>query len=123
MNNNDRNDSDESEELAQMDKILSPRRGVVRIILGLIGLIVWILIGVSPNILFTSGIQGFTGIFSFITSNPVIFLLIAFLNIFSGAIAYVLVGLSWWSGFHFVWSIRWFYGYFKYHKIKNTIQN
>jgi hypothetical protein len=21
-----------------------------------------------------------------------------------------------WAGFHFIWSIRWFYGYFKYRK-------
>jgi hypothetical protein len=112
---------DEMKELSsQMNKTLSPTRSVIRIIAGFLVFLLWILIGVSPTLIFSSGIQGFIGTFSFLVRNPVIFLLVAFLNIFLGALEYILLGLIWWTAFHFIWSIRWFYGYNKYRKLKNT---
>ncbi|MGB9979930.1 hypothetical protein [Methanobacterium sp.] len=40
------------------------------------------------------------------------------INIFLGIIVYF-IGIIWWSAFHIIWSIRWFYGYAKYRKVKN----
>lgn len=108
----------EKELSSQMNKIFSPRRGVIRIIAGFLAFLLWIFIGISPTLIFTSGIQEFIGTFSFLVRNPIIFLLVAFFNIFLGAVFYVLVGILWWAGFHFIWSIRWFYGYFKYRKLE-----
>jgi hypothetical protein len=98
----------------QIKKTFSRRRAVLRIFLGFIALILWIFIGVSPTIIFSSSIQEFIGAFSFFVKYPVIFLLIALLNIFLGVIVYVYIGIWWWAAFHLIWSIRWFYGYFKY---------
>jgi hypothetical protein len=115
----DNDDSLEEKELSsQMNKTFSRRRSALRIVAGFFSLLIWILIGVSPTILFTSGTQAFIGTFSFLVKNPIIFLLIAFLNIFLGFTGYFLVGILWWAGFHFIWSIRWFYGYNKYRKLK-----
>jgi len=120
MADKENNDSDEEmkELSSQMNKTLSPVRAVIRIIAGFLALILWILIGVSPTLIFSSGIQGFIGTFSFLVRNPIIFLLVAFLNIFLGILEYILLGLMWWTAFHFIWSIRWFYGYNKYIKLK-----
>ncbi len=104
---------------ADLEKKLSPARAVVRIILGLFGLLLWILIGVSPNIFFSSAIQQFIGVTSFFYRNPIIFLLVALINIFLGIIVYF-IGIIWWSAFHIIWSIRWFYGYAKYHNVNKT---
>ncbi len=108
----------EKELYSQMNKTLSPRRGIIRIIFGFFALLLWIIIGIPPTLIFSSGIQGFIGTFSFFIRNPIIFLLIALINIFLGAVEYIFLGIIWWAGFHFIWSIRWFYGYFKYHKLK-----
>jgi len=122
MADKENNDSDErlKELSSKMNKTLSPSRAVIRIIAGFLAFLLWILIGVPPTLIFSSGIQGFIGAFSFLVRNPIIFLLVAFLNIFLGAVEYILIGLIWWAGFHFIWSIRWFYGYNKYRKLKNT---
>ncbi len=112
---------DEMKELSSvMNKTFSPARSVIRIIVGFFVFLLWILIGVSPTLIFSSGIQGFIGTFSFLVRNPIIFLLVAFLNIFLGVLEYILLGLIWWTAFHLIWSIRWFYGYNKYRKLKNT---
>jgi hypothetical protein len=105
------NDNDVS---AGVKKTFSRRRAVLRIFLGFIALILWIFIGVSPTIIFSSSIQEFIGAFSFLVRNPIIFLLVALLNIFLGVIVFVYIGIWWWAAFHLIWSIRWFYGYFKY---------
>jgi hypothetical protein len=111
--------SDNDKELSlEMKKTLSRTRAVIRIIVGFFALLVWILIGVSPTILFSSGMQGFIGTVSFFIRNPIIFLLIAFFNIILGVIEYFFFGILWWAAFHFIWSIRWFYGFSKYRKIK-----
>jgi hypothetical protein len=113
---NDKKDVDkgEKERSSQMDKTFSRRRGVIRVVVGILALLLWIFIGVSPTIIFTSGLQEFIGVFSFFVRYPILFLLIALFNIFLGAVVYVFVGILWWAAFHFIWSIRWFYGYFKY---------
>lgn len=115
----DKDDKVEQELSSQMKKILSPSRAIVRIILGFLLFLIWILIGVSPTIIFTSSLQGFIGVISFLIRNPIIFLLIAFVNIILGITSYLLFQILWWSVFHFVWSIRWFYGFGKYRRLKN----
>jgi hypothetical protein len=116
MVDKDKKDDDtaEKERSSQMDKTFSRRRGVLRIVLGFFALLLWFFIGVSPTIIFSSSIQEFMGFFSFFVRYPILFLLIALLNIFLGAVVYVYLGILLWAAFHFIWSIRWFYGYFKY---------
>jgi len=97
---------------------LSTPLAILRITFGFFGLLIWILIGVYPTIILSSGIQEFIGVFSFFTKNPFLFLLIALINILFGAIEYIFIGIVWWSTFHIVWSIRWVYGYRKYSKLK-----
>ena len=118
MNKQKDNNSNEKKINSQIHKTLSPRNSIIRIILGFFALLLWIVIGLPPTLIFSSGIQTFIGIFSYFIRNPIIFLLIALINIFLGAVEYLLLGIIWWAGFHFIWSIRWFYGYFKYHKMK-----
>jgi hypothetical protein len=96
-------DEDEKEKKSlQMNKTFSPARSVLRIILGFFALLIWIFIGVYPTLIFTSGIQGFIGTFSFFVRNPIIFLLIAFINILLGAIEHILYGF--YGGLHFIFS-------------------
>lgn len=104
------------ETATQVNTTFSRRRAVVRIGLGLVAMVLWFLVGVSPTIIFSSSIQEFIGVFSFFVKYPAMFLLVAFLNIFLGLIVYLFVGVWWWAAFHLIWSIRWFYGYFKYRK-------
>lgn len=115
-----RKDADNEKLSVELEKKLSPARAVLRIILGLFGLLLWILIGVNPTIFFSSAIQQFIGLTSFFYRNPVIFLLVALINIFLGIIVYF-IGIIWWSAFHIIWSIRWFYGYAKYHNVNKTL--
>jgi hypothetical protein len=109
-------------------KTFSLRRAVIRIFLGFIALMLWFFVGVSPTIIFSSSIQEFIGVFSFFVRNPIIFLLVALLNIILGVVVFVSIGIWWWAAFHFIWSIRWFYGYFKYRSttlrdVINEIEN
>jgi hypothetical protein len=101
---------------AQINSTFSRRRAVVRISLGLVAMGLWFLIGVSPTIIFSSSIQEFIGVFSFFVEYPAMFLLVAVLNIFLGLVVYFFIGIWWWAAFHLIWSVRWFYGYFKYRK-------
>ena len=118
MNEKKDNNTDEKKLYSQLNKTLSPRRSIIRIIIGFFALLLWIIFGVPPTLVFSSGIQTFIGTFSFFIRNPIIFLLIALINIFLGVVEYLFLGIVWWTGFHFIWSIRWFYGYFKYRKLK-----
>lgn len=111
------NDTGEKGSSEGVEKTLSPRRGVLRIILGIIALLLWILIGISPTSIFSSALQQFIGVTSFFYRNPVAFLLIAFFNIILGVIVYFTIAIYYWAAFHFIWSIRWFYGYGKYRKL------
>ncbi len=115
IDSSDKNNKNKKE-VSAVDKTFSKRRGVVRILLGFIALVLWILIGLPPTIIFSSSIQEFIGTVSFLIRYPIIFLLVALLNILLGFIVYLFVGIIWWAAFHFIWSIRWFYGYFKYRR-------
>lgn len=112
--NTKNNPNNENGDSSGVEKTFSKRRAVVRILLGFLALVLWFLIGISPTIIFSSSIQEFIGVFSFFVKNPILFLLVAFLNIFSGVVVYIYIGILWWAVFHLLWSIRWFYGYFKY---------
>jgi len=114
---NNKSSEDDNEVSSKVKKTFSHRKGVFRIFLGFLDLVLWIFIGVSPTIIFSSSIQEFIGIFSFFVRNPIIFLLVALLKIFLGLVVYFTLGIIWWAVFHFIWSIRWFYGYFKYRSI------
>lgn len=108
--------NEDVESANQINKTFSHPRAVVRIFLGFVAMVLWFLVGVSPTIIFSSSIQEFIGIFSFFVEYPIMFLLVALLNIFLGVVVFVFVGIWWWATFHLIWSIRWFYGYFKYRK-------
>lgn len=110
---------------SQVNKTFSRRRAFVRIFLGFVAMLLWFLVGVSPTIIFSSSIQEFIGIFSFFVEYPVMFLLVALLNIFLGVVVYVFIGIWWWAAFHLLWSVRWFYGYFKYRKatLKDVVRS
>ena len=103
-----------------IEKTLSARRGTDRVIIGIIALLLWIFIGISPTIIFSSALQQFIGFFSFFYRNPIAFLLIAFFNIFLGLVVFFTVAIYYWAAFHFLWSIRWFYGYGKYRRLKSS---
>jgi hypothetical protein len=112
---NHENSSKYDDEVSQgVKKTFSLRRAVIRIFLGFIALMLWFFVGISPTIIFSSSIQEFIGVFSFFVRNPIIFLFVALLNIILGVIVFVSFGIWLWAAFHFIWSIRWFYGYFKY---------
>jgi hypothetical protein len=108
--------NEDSEASSQIQRTFSRRRAVIRIGLGFVAMVLWFLIGVSPTIIFSSSIQEFIGVFSFFVKYPSMFLLVALLNIFLAVIVYLFIGIWWWAAFHLIWSIRWFYGYFKYRK-------
>lgn len=115
-------DRDQKELASQMNRTLSRHRGIIRIVLSILAFLLWFFIGVSPTLLFSSYIQQFIGFYSFFFRNPVLFLIIALINIFLGLISYFLIGILWWSAFHILWSIRWFYGFIKYRKLKSFPQ-
>lgn len=73
---------EDKEASSQITKTFSRCRAVLRIVLGFFALLLWIFIGVSPTIIFSSSIQEFIGVFSFFVKYPIIFLLVALLNIF-----------------------------------------
>lgn len=103
-----------------MDKFFLRSRAVGRLIFGICAFLIWFILGVPPSLIYASGIQTFIGTYSFFTKNPIIFLLIALLNIFVGVAIYFYPGTVWLSAFHFIWSIRFFYGYNKYRKVKTA---
>jgi hypothetical protein len=113
-----KNDDSEDKKLSkQMEKELSPAKAIIRITIGFFVIFIWILIGVNLTIIFTTATQQFMGFTSYFIRNPIVFLLIAFFNIFIGLFAYLFTEILWWCVFHLIWSIRWFYGYFKYRKV------
>lgn len=113
-------DKNRNKELSKINKQISKPRAVGRLIIGFFAFLLWFFLGVPPTLIFSSGIQTFIGTVSFFIRNPVIFLLIALINIFMGIISYILVGILWYSTFHILWSIRWFYGYNKYMGLKKS---
>ena len=117
------NDEKNKELPSWMDKFFLKSRAVGRVIFGIIALLIWFILGVPPSLIYASGIQTFIGTYSFFTRNPVIFLLIALLNIVVGIAIYFYPGNLWLTAFHLVWSIRFFYGYNKYRGLKNTAKS
>jgi|GEM_PF-1135482 len=101
---------------SQVNRTFSRRRAFIRIFLGFMAMVLWFLVGVSPTIIFSSSIQEFIGVFSFFVKYPTMFLLVALLNIVLGVIVYLFFAIWVWAAFHLIWSVRWFYGYFKYRK-------
>lgn len=116
----DDGDTDKKESSGEVEKTFSQRRGAVRFILGAIALLLWIFIGVSPTIIFSSALQQSIGVISFFYRNPIAFLLVAFINIALGLIVIFTIAIYYWAAFHFLWSIRWFYGYGKYRRLKSS---
>jgi hypothetical protein len=113
-------DKNNKELYSKMDKEISRPKAVCRIILGILIFLFWFFTGISPTLIYSSGIQSFIGTFSFFIRNPITFLLIAIGNIIMGIISYIYIGILWWSAFHLLWSIRWFYGYIKYRNVKKA---
>jgi hypothetical protein len=108
----------DKKELSGLDKITSTSRAIGRIILGFFAFLLWAFLGVPPTLIYSSGIQTFIGTVSFVIKNPFIFLLVALINVLVGIVSYIYLQLLWYTAFHLLWSIRWFYGYGKYSRLK-----
>lgn len=111
------------EELSKMDKKMSKSWAVARLIFGFFAFILWFILGVPPTLIYSSGIQTFIGTFTFFSRHPIVFLLIAILNILVGVVSYFAIKIEWFTAFHLLWSIRWVYGYNKYRRLKNEINS
>jgi len=119
----DRKDGMEEEQReklsSEMDKELSTRRSVLRILVAIFAFI-WFLAGGSvQTVTSLSGeALGITGFVSFFLRNPITFLIIGIIQVVLGLIM-VLYFVSYipLAIFHFLWSIRWFYGYYKYRNV------
>jgi len=111
---------DETEEekklWTQMEKQLSPRRSIFKIIIAILAFI-WFLVGGSAQTVLSlsGGGLGLVGVVSFLLRNPISFLIIGFIQVALGLLFYFFF-ISYYVMiiFHFLWSIRWFYGYKKY---------
>jgi len=120
MADKDKNESDQKESSSQAEKLTFWPKAVFRLIFGFVAFLLWILFAVPPTLIYSSGIQTFIGTVSFIIRNPLIFLLIALINVFMGVVSYIFLGILLYSAFHILWSIRWFYGYGKYRHVKSA---
>ena len=117
---------DEAEEETRlsdkMNKQLSPRRSFFRIIIAILAFL-WFLAGGSAQTVLTlsGGGLGLVGVVSFLIRNPVSFLIIGFIQVALGLIFYFFFFSYYFMIlFHFLWSIRWFYGYGKYRNLKKS---
>ncbi|MDD1763180.1 MAG: hypothetical protein LUQ70_00500 [Methanobacteriaceae archaeon] len=112
---------EEQEELSsKMDAELSTSRSVFRIVVAIFAFI-WFLAGgsVETVISLSGGAMGLSGLISFFLRNPITFLIIGIIQVVLGLILFIFsISLGIVSLFHFLWSIRWFYGYYKYRNIK-----
>ncbi|MEN6328899.1 MAG: hypothetical protein ABFC91_01225 [Methanobacteriaceae archaeon] len=111
----------EQEKLSSdMDKVLSTRRSVFRILVAIFAFVWFLAGGSAQTVISLSGeTLGITGFVSFFLKNPITFLIIGILQVVLGVIlilyfvSYLLLAI-----FHFLWSIRWFYGYYRYRNCK-----
>jgi hypothetical protein len=114
-------DEAEEEKLsAEMEKQLSLRKSLFRILIAILAFI-WFLVGGSAQTVLSlsGGAMGLSGVVTFLLKNPISFLIIGFINVFLGLILYIFaISFILVSIFHFLWSIRWFYGYRKYRNLK-----
>ena len=121
--NNTEKIPDEAEEeklSAQMEKQLSTRKSLFRILTAIFAFI-WFLAGGSAQTVLSlsGGAIGLSGVVTFLLKNPISFLIIGFINVVLGLILYIFaISFILVSIFHFLWSIRWFYGYGKYRNLK-----
>jgi hypothetical protein len=110
-------ESDKEKKLSsQMEKQLSPSRSVFRIIIAIIAF-VWFLAGGSAQTVLSlsGGAMGLSGLVTFLIRNPISFLIIGIIQLVLGFIFYIIsYSFVLLTIFHFLWSIRWFYGYKKY---------
>ncbi|MBI5679642.1 MAG: hypothetical protein HZC47_01915 [Methanobacterium sp.] len=121
-NKTDVNELDNEKKLSsQMEKQLSPARSILKIIIAILAFI-WFLAGGSAQTVLSlsGGAIGLTGVVTFLIRNPISFLIIGIIQVVLGLIFYIF-GSSFLllTVFHFLWSIRWFYGYKKYRHLKN----
>lgn len=116
------NASEKEKELsAQMEKQLSPRRSVTRIFIAILAFL-WFLAGGSAQTVLSlsGGSLGLIGVVSFLVRNPITFLIIGIIQIILGLLFYLFFSTYYFMViFHFLWSIRWFYGYKKYRHLKS----
>ena len=111
----------EKELSAKMEKQLSPRRSLFKIAIAIFAFL-WFLAGGSAQTVLSlsGGGLGLVGVVSFLIRNPVTFLIIGFIQIILGLLFYFFYFTYYFMTiFHFLWSIRWFYGYWTYRNIKN----
>lgn len=125
-NDNIKNVPDKIEEekklSAKMEKQLSPGRSLFKIFIAIFAFI-WFLAGGSAQTVLSlsGGGIGLVGVVSFLVRNPISFLIIGFIQIILGILFYLLsFTYLFLTIFHFLWSIRWFNGYWKYRNLKTT---
>ncbi len=110
-------ESDKEKKLSsQMEKQLSPSRSVVRIIIAIFAF-AWFLAGGSAQTVLSlsGGAMGLSGLVTFLIRNSISFLIIGIIQLVLGFIFYIIsYSFVLLTIFHFLWSIRWFYGYKKY---------
>ena len=115
-------ESDKEKKLSsQMEKQLSPSRSLFRIIIAIFAF-AWFLAGGSAQTVLSlsGGAMGLTGLVSFLIRNPLSFLIIGIIQVVLGFIFYIIsYSFVLLTIFHFLWSIRWFYGYKKYRHLKS----
>lgn len=128
MGNDKKNEKEDNElenekELSsQMEKQLSPVRSLFKILIAIFAFI-WFLAGGSAQTVLSlsGGAIGLTGVVTFLIRNPISFLIIGIIQVVLGLIFYIF-GPSFMplTVFHFLWSVRWFYGYKKYRHLKKS---
>lgn len=119
---NDPEMAKEKELSSQMKKQLSPAKSIGRILIAILAFL-WFLAGGSAQTVLslTGGSLGLVGVVSFLIRNPITFLIIGLIQILLGLIFYLFFTTYYFMiVFHFLWSIRWFYGYRKYRHLKIT---
>ncbi len=102
------------------EKQLPKRRSLFMILMAILAFL-WFLAGGSATTVLSAGGFGFQGVVIFLIRNPLSFLIIGFIQIILGVL-WILFFTSfiWLSIFHFLWSIRWFYGFKKYRSLKEV---
>ena len=119
MAETDKNDLDQKELSSQMEKQLSLGTSLIRIIVAILAFIWFLAGGSAQTVLALSGGQlSLAGVVTFLIKHPISFLIIGIINVISGIILYIFSIYFFISIFHFLWSIRWFYGYNKYRALK-----
>lgn len=99
-------------------KQLPKRRSVFMILMAILAFL-WFLAGGSATTVLSASGFGFQGVVLYLIRNPISFLIIGFIQIILGFLwilfftSFILLSI-----FHFLWSIRWLYGFKKYHNLK-----